>query len=314
MKFDRLYYFKAIVETLSFTRGAEQYHIAQTAISRQITLLEQEVGCQLLQRKPHHVELTDAGKIFYEGIVEVLDKYEKTLAQTQEAAFSNTDTIKIGYGHFEQSFVAMLVEEYHNGNPNTRIVVVQRPYKDLINALLNRELDVIFTLPNCADSVKEEPVCFHELFANESCFYVNRKHPLSKKKAISCEDISKETIITTSEKEGPTSLQALNERMELNHYKPVKVISVNSLSAEILMLKANIGIAFGPLCIRHEMPPDICAVMGESEINPVEHFVAITRSDNRKKCLADFINGIDSSSTLWEWVNSIEKLRSELTR
>ena len=65
MTIDRLYYFKVVAEELNFTRAAQTCHIAQTAMSRQISMMEKEINCKLLNRSSRNVELTEAGKIFY---------------------------------------------------------------------------------------------------------------------------------------------------------------------------------------------------------------------------------------------------------
>ena len=55
-------YFVAVAQERNFTRAAERLHIAQPALSRQVRLLEQELGTALLHRTPHEVELTEAGE------------------------------------------------------------------------------------------------------------------------------------------------------------------------------------------------------------------------------------------------------------
>src|SRR5437764_3333892 len=58
----KLRYFVAVADTLHFGRAAEQLHIAQPVLSRQIRALEQDLGAALFTRDSHGVVLTDAGK------------------------------------------------------------------------------------------------------------------------------------------------------------------------------------------------------------------------------------------------------------
>src|SRR5205823_10022571 len=57
----KLRYFVAVAGTLHFGRAAEQLHIAQPVLSRQIRALEQDLGAALFTRDSHGVTLTDAG-------------------------------------------------------------------------------------------------------------------------------------------------------------------------------------------------------------------------------------------------------------
>jgi DNA-binding transcriptional LysR family regulator len=58
----RLRYFMAVATAESFSRAADELHVAQSAVSRQVGLLERELGVRLLERTTHDVELTEAGR------------------------------------------------------------------------------------------------------------------------------------------------------------------------------------------------------------------------------------------------------------
>ena len=57
-----LHYFLAIAREENFTRAAEQLHVTQPTLSRQIADLEQELGVKLFTRSNHHIVLTDVYK------------------------------------------------------------------------------------------------------------------------------------------------------------------------------------------------------------------------------------------------------------
>ncbi|WP_151821054.1 LysR family transcriptional regulator, partial [Acinetobacter seifertii] len=61
-------YFIKIVEEGSFTAASEKLFIAQSALSRQMKLLEEEIDFQLFDRTDKKVKLTTAGAVFYKKI------------------------------------------------------------------------------------------------------------------------------------------------------------------------------------------------------------------------------------------------------
>ena len=64
MNQNQLKYFVAAAESRNFTKAAEQFYISQTAITQQIRLLEQTLGCALFDRSTRPVSLTGAGETF----------------------------------------------------------------------------------------------------------------------------------------------------------------------------------------------------------------------------------------------------------
>ena len=64
MNISQIKYFIAVAETKSFTKAGQQNYISQTAISQQMQLLEDELGCKLIDRSIRPLKLTNAGKTF----------------------------------------------------------------------------------------------------------------------------------------------------------------------------------------------------------------------------------------------------------
>src|SRR5919206_1160967 len=73
--------FVAVAEELNFGRAAAALYVSQPALSRQIQALEELVGCQLLRRSTHRVELTLAGEA-------LLDRARRVLGDVDEAVTS----------------------------------------------------------------------------------------------------------------------------------------------------------------------------------------------------------------------------------
>ena len=75
--------FVAVAEELSFSRAADRLHISQSALSRQVSSLEKLIGCDLLRRSTHRVELTLAGAALLERTHSLLEGVDEAVATTQ---------------------------------------------------------------------------------------------------------------------------------------------------------------------------------------------------------------------------------------
>lgn len=77
MDFRILRYFLAVAREQSFTKAAEQLHITQPTLSRQLAALEEELGVKLLVWSGRNITLTDQGIFFKRRAQELLDLEER---------------------------------------------------------------------------------------------------------------------------------------------------------------------------------------------------------------------------------------------
>ena len=74
MEFRQLSYFIAVAETGSISAASRRVHVAQPALTRQVRLLEEDLGTRLLERHARGVSLTVAGQALFEEAVQLLDR------------------------------------------------------------------------------------------------------------------------------------------------------------------------------------------------------------------------------------------------
>lgn len=78
MEFRVLNYFLAIAREENFTKAAQQLHVTQPTLSRQIAQLEEELGVELFVRSNHNIILTEDGMILKRRAQEILSLADKT--------------------------------------------------------------------------------------------------------------------------------------------------------------------------------------------------------------------------------------------
>ncbi|MGH2341668.1 LysR substrate-binding domain-containing protein [Segnochrobactraceae bacterium EtOH-i3] len=97
MELRQLRYFVAVARERNFTRAAQMLNIAQPPLSRQIQLLEEELGVILVLRDSRPVKLTDAGRLFYEQALQILGRMEQLRAATRRVGLNQNSVLSIGF-------------------------------------------------------------------------------------------------------------------------------------------------------------------------------------------------------------------------
>ena len=89
--------FAAVAERRSFTRAADDLHIAQQAVSQQIKALERSLGVTLLRRNSRRVELTAEGAVFLAECRRVLGAADRAARRVKAAAQGEAGTLRLAY-------------------------------------------------------------------------------------------------------------------------------------------------------------------------------------------------------------------------
>src|SRR5690349_2095766 len=81
----------------SFSRAAENLHVAQQALSQQIKSVESQLGVRLFNRTNRGVELTPAGVVFVQEARRVVTAADRAVARTQAVAKGEAGTLRVAY-------------------------------------------------------------------------------------------------------------------------------------------------------------------------------------------------------------------------
>ncbi len=124
MELRLLRYFLTVAKEQSFTKAAEQLHITQPTLSRQMTALEDELGITLFLRNGKRNTLTDEGILLKRRALEILNLAEKTLKELKGKEDVVEGTITIGCGEFAAvETLARICKTYKEKYPLVQIAL-----------------------------------------------------------------------------------------------------------------------------------------------------------------------------------------------
>ena len=119
-----LNYFLAVAREENFTRAAEQLHVTQPTLSRQIAELEAELSVKLFTRSNHNIILTEDGMLLKRRAQDILSLADKTKLDFLNRGESLEGTISIGSGEFLSSgILADCVAEFRKKHPLVRFEI-----------------------------------------------------------------------------------------------------------------------------------------------------------------------------------------------
>ena len=145
MELRQLRYFVAVARERNFTRAAEKLHIAQPPLSRQIQLLEEELGVTLISRATRPLRLTDAGRLFNEQALQILGRVEQLKLATQRVGKQERRVLSIGFvASALYGGVPALVRELRKHAPELDIQLLEMMSSQQIEALKTGRIDIGF--------------------------------------------------------------------------------------------------------------------------------------------------------------------------
>ena len=197
MELRQLRYFVEVAQREHISEAADHLHVAQSAISRQIANLEDELGTPLFERIGRNVKLTPIGKIFLEHAIVALKAIDFAAKQVEEYLDPAKGTIKIGFPTSLASYVLpSVISAFKKEYPDVSFHLRQGSYKYLIDAVKNRELNLAFLGPL---PQKDDEINTTLLFSESIHALLPSNHPLAKQQSINLSDLRNEKFVSFPE-------------------------------------------------------------------------------------------------------------------
>lgn len=148
--------FVAVAEELHFSRAAERLNMTQPPLSRQIRLLEHNVGAELIERNSRMVRLTAAGKAFLPEAVRILRLAHEAVLTARRAAKGEQGHLAIGFTSASgYSLLPEVVRRLREHCPGVSLTLKELVSTAQVEALNSGELDLGLMRPHTLNAELE---------------------------------------------------------------------------------------------------------------------------------------------------------------
>lgn len=236
--------FLSLCDTLNYRVAAEQINIVQPALSRQIQLLENEIGALLFNRSKRSVTLTEAGVFFQREANRILHDLNKTIARTAQLHNGEAGEIKVTHSSSAMnSVVPSFLVRVKDKWPLLKTTVQEVSNFQQIELMLERKTDI-----GIAPNITLPPEMNSKVLYKENFVLIlPDKHPLSKKRLTDLAVLKNETFILPQLSTGTGYVETILQICQDHGFKP-KVAHESANAAGVLRLvEAGLGISIEPI-------------------------------------------------------------------
>lgn len=252
MDLRQIRYFIAVAEDEHFGRAAERIHIAQPALSRQIQLLEAELGVTLFERLPRGVKLSAAGRTFRERCTEILASLNHAISETQAVSRGEAGVLKLGFIEVAawNGVIPKTIMEFRRTNPNVRLVLSAMNSPDQIEGIYSGRLDAGFLYNAPVDPL----LIVHPIARHNVLLAVPSNSPFATRNSVDVSELSGQPMIQFHRRASPTYYDEIHRALFQSGIT-VNVVHEAEIEAEMLALvTTGLGNALVNQCQKWRKP------------------------------------------------------------
>ena len=240
MDWDKLRIFHAVSEAGSFTHAGEALHLSQSAVSRQISSLEDSLGARLFHRHARGLILTEQGELLYRTVHDVFAKLTMVEARLTDSHEQPRGPLKIattvGLGSL---WLTPRIREFIELYPDIEVTVITS----------DEELDVSMREADCAIRLTEATqgdLIQRRLTRVHTHVFASPEYIKVKGMPDKVRDLAHHHIIAYDEERvmaAPNLNWLLNAIRDATNAEPHKILILNNLYGIFRAVEAGVGIA-----------------------------------------------------------------------
>jgi DNA-binding transcriptional LysR family regulator len=288
MELRHLRYFVAVGEEQHYRRAAERLRVAQPALSRQIQMLEEEIGFKLFERLPRGVKITEAGKLFLDDARRILQEVNDAMGRAKRIALGQSGTLRIGFVESIswQGIVPDSLKNFRDHQPDVELQLKSLRSLEQIAAIHSGSLDAGYALPIANPDHGLEQF---QLGVISHMLAVPNGHRLTEKKNIWLRDLVDTPFVWFPRWAIPNAYDRLMAACARGGLKTPHIVQETAAETMILSLvQCGVGVAFVSSASRWRCPANV-TLLPVTDLNVTFPFALMWKKDNNSPLLAKLV-------------------------
>lgn len=246
MELRHLRYFVIVAEELHFGRAAERLHMTQQPLSQQIYQLEVELGVSLFHRTKRRIQLTNAGKVFFEESRQLLLQADRAIEKARQAARGEIGRLSIGFSGFATySVLPKVLQTFRQRFPKVELNLEEMSTSVQIQALQEKQIHLGLMIP----PVNDKSLVVELLLQEPLVVVLPKTHSLAKESDLVLSALANEPFILVPRHLEPGYYDLCISLFQQAGFSP-KVVQKASQKQTILgLVSAGMGVSLAPASI-----------------------------------------------------------------
>ena len=243
MSFEQMRYFISLAQTLSFTETARRTFTTQPTVSRQIKMLETELGQPLFYRRGSSIALTPTGQLLYEKLVEAYQLIEEgmNLAKANVEGYRGSLYVASAVSLDLDPFMVACYKQFASVYPMVEFHFVKTSVPELHAGVMEHRFDLIVCHDFSTGAMNQMER--QKLFDYEGCLVYSRDMPIAQKVALSPSDFSGMSIICLDSESSVRGIEGIKKIAHQIQLKYKSIITVPNLETVFFYVHAGLGVA-----------------------------------------------------------------------
>lgn len=265
--------FRTVAQYGSITAAARRLGYTQSAVSRQISALEAEIGARIFDRLPRGVALTEEGRTLLPHAEAVLDRLTAAGRDLDQLRGLGSGRLRVGaFPTAVAALVPRALGSFRDSHPDIALSLVEGLTPSLLDRLANGDADIAVVSSSPSDAFDPAQFDLRHLLDERLLVAVSREHRLARRRTVALAELADDAFIVGSVAAEDTLLRASLP----SGFKPKIDIVAAEWTGKLGCVAAGLGVALVPALAVRGTPADIALLRLRVEDESIRRIYAAT--------------------------------------